>query len=392
MVETKLKFNRLQVSLSATSHLVTDLYASFIVGLIPVLAVKFDLSLFLVSILTSTNYIANSFTQPVFGLLSDRHGTKYFMVMGPLLASVFISLLGVLPSYWLIVAFLFFGNLSISAFHPPSASIAGHFGGERRGLGNSIIAFGGNLGYAAGSLFIIFIVEKLGLSFTPLAMIPGVIMSLILLKTLQSPHIEIPDPGQPTIFSRIKNIKKTKLGLIIIIFFTSYSRDLIWISLVTFLPLYFTQRNITLLNVGYLLLAFGVVGAIGGIITGYYYDRGLKGTTLIQAGLLFCLPLLFLVFRTEGLLSIILYILGGFFLVSTLPVCIRLSQEILPSNLGLASSLVIGLSGGTAAITMIFLGRAADIIGVVATMNIVLAVPLISIILLMFFPLLKAKS
>ncbi|MDD3776477.1 MAG: MFS transporter [Actinomycetota bacterium] len=392
MADSTSKFNKLQVSLSATSHLVTDLYSSFIVGLIPVLATKFGLSLFLVSILTSTNYIANSFTQPIFGLLSDRHGTKKFMVAGPMLAAIFISMLGVLPSYWLILIFLFLGNLSISAFHPSSASIAGHFGGEKRGLGNSIISFGGNLGYAAGSLFIIFIIEKIGLPYTPLTMVPGIIMSAILLKTLKSPNLNLPAGPHTNIFKKVKKVKKPKLGLLAIIIFTSFSRDLIWVSLATFLPLHFTQKNITLLNVGYLLLAFGVIGAIGGVVSGYLNDKGIRSTILIQLGLLLCLPLFFLVFRTEGMWSILFYISGGFFLISTLPVCIRLSQQILPANLGLASSLVIGLSGGTAAITMIFLGKVADMIGVVATMNIILVIPLVSIMLLLFFPWLKARS
>jgi len=392
MERTKNGFNRLQISLSATSHLVTDLYSSFIVGLIPILASKFSLSLFLVGILSSVNFIANSFTQPVFGLLSDRYGTKYFMILGPLFASVFISMLGVLPSYYLILVFLFFGNLSISAFHPSSASIAGHFGGEKRGLGNSIISFGGNLGYSAGSLFVILIIEKFGISFTPLAMIPGIIMSVILFKLAQSPRIHLTEEKTTNIFSKMKRIKKSKIGLIFIIVFTSFSRDIIWVSLATFLPLYFTNRNITLLNVGYLLLAFGVVGALGGLLSGYYCDRLKNSIVFIQAGLLISVPLFFFVFRTEGITSILLYILGGFFLISTLPLCIRLSQDILPSNLGLASSLVIGLSGGTAAITVIFLGRIADMIDIASTMTIILILPVISFFLLMFFPILKRKT
>ncbi len=385
-------FNKLQIALSSSSHMVTDLYASFIVGLIPVLAIKFDLSLFLVSILTSVNFISNSFTQPVFGLLSDRYGTKYFMILGPFFAALFISLLGIAPSYFVILLFLFLGNLSISAFHPSSASIAGHFGGEKRGLGNSIISFGGNMGYAAGSLFIIFIIEKLGLSFTPLAMIPGIAMAFILYGLVQSPKIQLREESGYNIFAKIKKARKPKLGLVFLVIFTSYSRDVIWVSLATFLPLYFAGREISLINIGYLLLTFGVVGALGGLVSGYYCDRLKNSTAFIQAGLIISVPLFFFVFRTEGIVSIILYIMGGFFLISTLPLCIRLVQEILPSNLGLASSLVIGLSGGSAAITVIFLGRLADMVGIAQTMSIILVLPLLSFILLIFFPLLKRKS
>ena len=392
MVTKKETFNKAQIALSSTSHLVTDLYSSFIVGLIPILTVRFGLSLFLVSILTSVNFVSNSFTQPIFGLLSDRHGIRQFMILGPFFGSVFISLLGIAPSYYTILLLLFLGNISIAAFHPSSASVAGHFGGERKGLGNSIISFGGNLGYAAGSLFIIFIVEQFGLSYTPVTMVPGIIMSIILFKTIRSPKINIFEHRDTNIFTKIKKVKKSKIGLIAIIIFTSYSRDIIWISLATFIPLYFAAQGITLINIGYLLLSFGLAGALGGILSGYYYDRLKYRTLFIQAGLLISVPLLFFVFRTDNPLSIIFYILGGFFLISTLPLCIRLSQKILPSNLGLASSLVIGLSGGLAALTVILLGRIADIIGIVATISAILILPVISSILLGFFSVLEKKA
>lgn len=394
MEKAKKTFNKLQITLSSTSHMVTDLYSSFIVGLIPILTQKFGLSLFLVGILSSVNFIANSFTQPVFGYLSDRYGTKHFMVLGPFFASVFISMLGILPAYYLIIIFLFLGNLSISAFHPSSASIAGHFGGERSGLGNSVISFGGNLGYSLGSLFVIFIVENFGLEYTPFAMVPGIVMSLILLKLVQTPEKFLNQGKRKPVnlFKKAKNIKKSKMGLIFIIIFTSYSRDIIWVSLATFLPLYLTNRGTTLTNVGYFLLLFGVVGGIGGLISGYFFDKIRESTILIQAGLLISVPLFYLLFRLSGPLSILFYILGGFFLISTLPLCIRLAQEIMPSNVALASSLVIGLSGGLAAITVILLGKIADIIGIVSTINYVLILPIIAFILLIFFPALRKRA
>ena len=134
------KFNKSQIFLSSSAHLVTDMYASFIIGLIPVLAAKFSLSLFLVGILTSVNYISNSLTQPIFGYLSDKYGSRFFIISGPLFASIFISLLGILPNYYFILIFLFLGNLSVSAIHPPTAAAAYHFGGSRKGFGNSIIS------------------------------------------------------------------------------------------------------------------------------------------------------------------------------------------------------------------------------------------------------------
>ncbi|GAG92376.1 unnamed protein product, partial [marine sediment metagenome] len=178
MIKFKKGLNKTKIFLSFSTHMVTDTYASFIIGLIPILAVKLELSLFLVSILTSVNFISNSLTQPAFGYLSDKYGIRYFLIAGPLAASIFISLLGVSPGYWFILVFLFLGNLGVAAIHPPTAATASHVGGSRKGLANSIISFGGAVGFSLGSLFVIFIVSKLGLKFTPLAAIPGIIMAL----------------------------------------------------------------------------------------------------------------------------------------------------------------------------------------------------------------------
>jgi FSR family fosmidomycin resistance protein-like MFS transporter len=155
--------SKLQIGLAMGGHTVTDLYASFVIGLIPILAVKFNLSLFLVSLLTSISGISNSLTQPVFGYLSDRYNAKYFLVAGPLFSAILISLLAIIPNYYVVLIVIFLGNLSISAMHPATAAIGGQFGGKLKGLSNSLVSFSGTFGYALGSLFIIAVIENAGL-------------------------------------------------------------------------------------------------------------------------------------------------------------------------------------------------------------------------------------
>ena len=118
------QFNRLQIYLSAGSHFITDIYQSFIIGLIPALTLKFGLSLFQVGLLTATGVIAKSFFSPIFGYLSDHQGITYYLIAGLLLTSVFLSLIGILPNYYFLLAFLFLGNLGVAAYHPASAAIA----------------------------------------------------------------------------------------------------------------------------------------------------------------------------------------------------------------------------------------------------------------------------
>ena len=386
------KFNKLQIGLSAGSHFITDIYQSAYIGLIPFLTLKFGLSLFQVSLLGVTSILANSLFSPVFGMLSDKHGLKYFIIAGPLITSIFLSILGIMPNYYLILILLFLGNLGVAAFHPASAAIAGHYGGKRKGIGSSLINFGGNFGHAFGSLLIILIFEKAWIEFTPLIMIPGIIMALVLVKYAPR-NTGRRDSGISftQYFRKLKKVNRSKLYLLSNILFIIYSLYIIWITLVSYMPLYFTERNISIINIGNILLVFGTLGGASGFLSGYLYDRFKKGYIIIQASLALSVPLFFFSFRTGGFLSIVLFILAGFFLISVQPVCIRMAQDLLPGSMSLASSLILGFAPGLAGITMIFLGKAADIIGISALVNFELLGPLAAFILLFTYPVMEKK-
>ncbi|OFW64150.1 MAG: hypothetical protein A2Z35_01260 [Actinobacteria bacterium RBG_19FT_COMBO_36_27] len=380
------QFNRLQIYLSAGSHFITDIYQSFIIGLIPVLTLKFGLSLFQVGLLTATGVIAKSFFSPIFGYLSDHQGIRYYLIAGLLLTSVFLSLIGILPNYYFLLAFLFLGNLGVAAYHPASAAIAGHFGGNKKGLGSSIISFGGIFGNSLGALLIILVIEKLNIRFTPFTMIPGLITVIVLFKLI--PRTQENNTGNiKHLFSRIKKVNKEKWYRLFLIMLATYSLNITWITLLTYMPLYYTAANISLINIGVILLFFGMLGAAGGLASGFIFDHYKKGSVIIQTGLVLAIPLFFFTFKASGLISIILFVLGGLFLVSIAPVCIRMTQDLMPGNMSLASSLILGLGPGFAGMTMIFLGKAADIIGIEALVKYELILIIFAVILLFSFPL-----
>jgi len=392
-MKVKAKSSIYNISLSTIGHFVVDLYPAFIVGTIPLIVLKFNLSIFQVSVMSAIALIANSFTQPIFGFLSDKNGMKNYMTYGMLAAAVFLSLTAVSSNYYIILILLFLGNIGVSAFHPPSAAIGAQYEGKKKGFGNSIISLGGNAGYAVGSLFFILIIDKVGIKFSPLAMIPGIIVAIILFKVLipfkahtKTLHSE---PSGKEAF-RYK-IKKEKMLLIFLIWIASFARDVLWVGLLTFMPLYFSNRNVDIIRISIILLAFGLIGGIGGVFSSFFSDK-LKRSTLIQIAYVVMVPLVFFIFRSNTLTGIILFILSGFFMISTVPLCISMSHEIFPRNLSLASSLVMGLSYGTAGIALMFLGRLADIIGIEKTIYLILILPVISIIAMFFMPYAERKS
>jgi len=87
----------------------------------------------------------------------------------------------------------------------------------------------------------------------------------------------------------------------------------------------------------------------------------------------------------------VLFILSGIFLISLQPVCLRIVQDILPGNVSFASSLILGLSSGLAGVTMIFLGKAADIIGIEKLVRYELLFLFAAFLILFFYPAVSKK-
>ncbi|MDD5658535.1 MAG: MFS transporter [Actinomycetota bacterium] len=390
MIKKKIKPNIYNISLSTIGHFIVDLYPAFIVGIIPLVADKYDLSIFQVSAMTAISQISNSITQPLFGYLSDKHGLKHYMTYGILVAAFFLSLIAIISNYFVILVLLFIGNLGVAAFHPPSAAIGAEYKGKKKGLGNSIISLGGSVGYSIGSLFFISIIDKIGMKFSPLAMIPGIIIAILLLKKIPA------DNKKRSIYKNDKNISlksrfskfkfhKLKLIHFFLVWTAAFSRDVLWVGLVTFMPLYLTSLKVNIINISIILLVFGIMGGMGGIFFSYFADK-IKRNILIQIAYIAIIPLTYCIFKTNGLLSIILFIFIGFFLISSVPLCISMSHDIFPKNLSLASSLIMGLSAGFAGIAVMLLGKLADRIGIEKTIYIILILPFIAVLSMFFIP------
>src|SRR5215510_1354812 len=124
--------------------------------------------------------LAASVVQPAIGSFADRFGRRWFVLLGPLLTAVFMSMIGVAPSFAVLIAFLVLGGLGSAAFHPPGAAMAAGTISERRGTRYSMFSFGGSVGYALGPLVAIGIVTIGGLESLWFALLPMVVLTPIL--------------------------------------------------------------------------------------------------------------------------------------------------------------------------------------------------------------------
>ena len=56
---------------------------------------------------------------PYIGVLADRISVRYFVILAPAMTAVPMSLIGLAPSYGVLLILLFITGISVSVFHVP---------------------------------------------------------------------------------------------------------------------------------------------------------------------------------------------------------------------------------------------------------------------------------
>src|SRR5262247_1104023 len=98
--------DKLTLAALCAGHFVNDAYSSIIYPLLPLLADKLHLSTLQVFWLAPLYAISSSLMQPVYGIISDRYFRRFFAVCGPAITGVFVSMIGLAPSYSMLVLVL----------------------------------------------------------------------------------------------------------------------------------------------------------------------------------------------------------------------------------------------------------------------------------------------
>ena len=106
-------------------HTVNDAITAILGALLPTLQVRFDTGPTALALMVAVFWIASSVTQPVFGALGEDVGLRLIGCVGVLMASTFLSLIGVASELWLVFVLLVIGGLGSAALHPIGTTIAG---------------------------------------------------------------------------------------------------------------------------------------------------------------------------------------------------------------------------------------------------------------------------
>ncbi len=357
------------ILLMATAHMVVDGYGNILPPLLPLLRPKLHLSLAAAGTLTMLYQLAASVAQVGFGNLADRWRPRLLIVVGPLVSVVLLSLVGLASSPAMLAFILVAGGLGGAAFHPPAAALANQLGGGRPGLAMSFYITGGTLGFAFGPLLFAPFAEHVGLSWSPLLIIPGLAVLVFFIRRI--PAITLPRTGSRGLLSLRPYARPLTLLYLIVVL-----RTLTSISIATFMPVMLTDRGMSVTGAGFVvfvyLFASGAGGFLGGPAADWFGPRRVIAWSLVLST-----PFLFVAPLLHGLPFVLALALGGFFLQSTLPVNVTFGQMLAPVSAATVSSLMMGFGWGTGGLSVPLVGMAADRVGIEATLMGLAFVPLL---------------
>jgi len=320
---SKTPFQAVQVIAISFGHMVHDVYSSFLAPLIPLLVEKLGIPLSLAGMLDVVKS-SPSLINPLLGYIVDRAKVKYFVIFAPAVTTVIMSLVGIAPSYIIVVVMIFVMGVNSTLFHIPSPVLIKNLSGDRIGLGMSFYMLGGELSRSISPLIITGAVTMWGLEGTWRLIPFGLAASLVLFYFLRDYE---PEENQSR---QMKSKSETRFWSGLGRLFSSIGAYLLFvmalkISVTLYLPAYLVAKGESLVSASLMLAVLQFSGAVGTMVSGAVSDRIGRKTILYLAGIA-CPVLMYLFLRFDGSFTYPLLSLLGFFLFAYGPVLLAMIQ------------------------------------------------------------------
>jgi len=343
-------------------HFIHDVYSSFLSPLLPLLIEKLSMSLTQAGFLSTIMQIP-ALLNPYIGLMADRISVRYFVILAPALTAVPMSLIGMAPSYAVLLILLFATGISVSVFHVPAPVMIAELSASRKGRGMSFFMTGGELARSVGPLVAVAAVSVFGLEDFYPVMIFGLLASVWLyFKFRTAPVKKLGSKPKISIGETWRGLSDVLLPLSAILL----TRGFMHASMTAFLPTYIKMETGNLWLAGIALTLFEAAGVAGVLTAGSLSDWfGRRRTLLIS---LLGAPLLLAIFTLSGgWLRIAALIATGFTLLSTTPVMLALVQENARHSPAAANGFFMMMSFLARSAVVVVVGFIADRIGLNTT-------------------------
>jgi FSR family fosmidomycin resistance protein-like MFS transporter len=341
-------------------HFTVDMYVGLLPVLYPLLIGRFNIDLATVGLVTLAYSGMASISQPFFGWVADRFGTR-FIGLALIWTATTYATIGFAPSFPILLALAAASGIGSGAYHPLGALNANAVIPPRsRNTAMSVYVTGGTLGVALGPLIGAFLFTVLGVRGTAVMFIPGVTIAIWMLFEMRTIALRRA-PVRDVTSAPAVNAPVPLVPLIAVILLMM-SRSWTVFSIEAFVPTWYKSLGYAPSFYGALSTTIVLASALGTIGSGTLADR--YGRRAVIIGSLFLtVPIVLLFAQFTGPIGFLTGALVGFLAASTAPLMLVMAQMLMAGRAGLASGMILGLGFVTGAIGTPVMGALADRFG-----------------------------
>lgn len=341
----------------AFGHFSVDMFGGLLPVLYPILTDKYELDLKTVGFVALAYSGASSLSQPAFGMLADRIGTR-FTGLALAWGAVLFATIGFAPSFEMIILLAALAGLGSGAFHPFGAISANAvIDKASRNQAMSIYSGAGILGGSLGPLIGVGLFAAFGMRGTGAMLLPGLLVAVFLVFAMRNHNV----PGRA---KRVASDDGTAVpwAVVGIIVGTQMLRLFPTLGLQNFIPLWYDEMGYSAAFYGALAstLMFGM--AFGNIGTGKLADRYGRRNVILATTLL-TIPAVLAFAQWPGKPGFFFAAIIGLLAAATVPLLLVMAQQLMKGQAGLASGAILGLGFVAGALGAPIFGSIADAIG-----------------------------
>ncbi|MEJ2201961.1 MAG: MFS transporter [Desulfuromonadaceae bacterium] len=359
------KFNTSDVLIFSFAHLAHDTFSAFLAPLLPLLIEKLDMSLSMSAFLDIIRRIPALFN-PLLGLLAEKTGIKYFVILTPAVTAISMGLVGLANSVVVLFILLFVAGVSAALFHVPTPVVVKESAGTKVGTGMSFFMVGGELARTIGPLLAICAVSLWSLEEIYRLIPLGLTASLILfikLKDLDGKRRQLNRPKE--VGDTRKILVQYRLFFIAVAGFLCFQAAM-KSALTLYLPVYLTNQGASLWFAGVSLSVLQFFGVIGTFWAGNISDRIGRRRTLMISSIGSVLAMtLFILTHNILVLSVL-----GLFLFASGPVLMATFQDTESNMPTFMNSMYMFINFGISSVMVFVLGLIGDWVGLAQTYQI----------------------
>lgn len=335
----------------AIGHGCVDVYQGAVAALVPFLVADRHYGYAAASGVVLAASLLSSVAQPVFGWLTDRRPAPWLLPVGTAAAGLGIALCGIAGPYAGTLAAVALSGIGVAAYHPESARVARQAGGASH-TAMGVFALGGNVGFAVAPLLVTPVVAAAGLAGTPVLALPALLGVLLVLAASRGRRSATP----AAVRTGGVDDRRAFVRLTVVVGL----RSIVFVGLASFLAVYVRQRVGGGPAVGAAALFVLYLGGAVGTVLGGRLAESWGRVRVVRRSYAVAVPAIAGVLLVPGPACFAFVALTSAALYLPFSVQVTLGQDYLPSRVGTASGVTLGLAVSVGGVASPLIGALAD--------------------------------